>query len=116
MMKVVLENYPENDCYERVKFLGSRFALGIQPGQLCAGSNLVGRDTCVGDSGGALQTVTDPSSCTFHVVGVISTGLVGCGVGKSRAVYTKVSHYLDWIEENVWGSKAYSTGTFKKIM
>ncbi|KFB35241.1 hypothetical protein ZHAS_00001384 [Anopheles sinensis] len=40
MMKVVLENYPENDCYERVKFLGSRFALGIQPGQLCAGSNL----------------------------------------------------------------------------
>ncbi|KFB38139.1 hypothetical protein ZHAS_00005429 [Anopheles sinensis] len=114
MMKVALEKFPEDDCLARVKHLESRYGLGILPGQMCVGSNTVGRDTCVGDSGGALQTVTNPSTCTFHVVGVVSTGLKGCGIGKARAVYTKVPYYLDWIEEIVWGAKMNSA--YEKIL
>ncbi|XP_058123862.1 serine protease snake-like [Anopheles coustani] len=100
MMKVVLEEFPVQDCYSRYRF-SSRFGLGITDGQLCVGSNTRGRDTCIGDSGGPLQTVTNPTTCTFHVVGVTSTGLGGCGVGKARAVYVKVSHYIGWIEDNI---------------
>ncbi|KFB35242.1 hypothetical protein ZHAS_00001385 [Anopheles sinensis] len=114
MAKVVLEKFPKEDCFERLNVLG-HFGRGIIDGQLCVGSNTEGRDTCEGDSGGPLQTVTDPSTCTFHVVGVISTGIRGCGVGKSRAVYTNVSHYLGWIEENVWGDKADSTDIYEAI-
>ncbi|KFB38142.1 hypothetical protein ZHAS_00005432 [Anopheles sinensis] len=114
MMKVVLEEFPEEDCVKRFN-LKSRFGRGITDGLLCVGSNTTVRDTCLGDSAGPLQTVTDPSTCTYHVIGVVSTGLKGCGIGKARAVYTMVSYYLDWIEENVWGPKANSMETYEKI-
>lgn len=36
----------------------------------------------------------------YHIVGITSFGAI-CGSGLP-SVYTRVSHYLDWIEENVW--------------
>lgn len=36
----------------------------------------------------------------FHVVGVVSFGQF-CGF-DTPGVYTRVSHYLPWIEEIVW--------------
>uniref|UniRef100_A0A182J2J5 Uncharacterized protein n=1 Tax=Anopheles atroparvus TaxID=41427 RepID=A0A182J2J5_ANOAO len=105
MRKVQLEEFPEEECAKAFKY-STEFCEGIQPGQLCAGSDVGDRDTCVGDSGGPLQTVTNTQTCMYHVVGITSWGNAACGVGKVRAVYTKVSYYLNWIEDNVWGPNA----------
>uniref|UniRef100_A0A2M4BUH5 Putative trypsin-like serine protease n=1 Tax=Anopheles marajoara TaxID=58244 RepID=A0A2M4BUH5_9DIPT len=102
MMKVQLDEFPVNDCEQA--FLGDRrFKNGIHGGQMCVGSIVGGKDTCQGDSGGPLQTVTTPKTCIYHIVGITSVG-GACGIGQSKAVYTKVSYYLDWIEDNVWGA------------
>uniref|UniRef100_A0A182N6C5 Peptidase S1 domain-containing protein n=1 Tax=Anopheles dirus TaxID=7168 RepID=A0A182N6C5_9DIPT len=102
MMKVQLEEFPADDCARYFK--GSRgFPMGIHEGQLCIGSKEGGRDTCRGDSGGPLQVVTNLKTCTYSIVGITSTGKA-CGLGESKAIYTKVSHYIGWIEDNVWGA------------
>uniref|UniRef100_A0A182IWH0 Uncharacterized protein n=1 Tax=Anopheles atroparvus TaxID=41427 RepID=A0A182IWH0_ANOAO len=104
MMKVQLDEFPVEDCIETFK-TDRRFRGGVHNGQLCIGSIVEGRDTCQGDSGGPLQTVTSPHSCMYHVVGITSTG-GACGIANSKAIYTKVSYYLEWLEDNVWGRNA----------
>uniref|UniRef100_A0A182Q0D7 Peptidase S1 domain-containing protein n=1 Tax=Anopheles farauti TaxID=69004 RepID=A0A182Q0D7_9DIPT len=104
MRKVQLDEFPTDDC--RLLFHNNRrFRTGIDEGQLCVGSLLGGRDTCQGDSGGPLQVMTNGTTCSYSVVGVTSEGKA-CGVGQSKAIYTKVSHYIGWIEDNVWGADA----------
>ncbi|XP_052871294.1 serine protease snake-like, partial [Anopheles cruzii] len=100
MMKVQLDLFPTTDCDQLIQ-LNRRFSDGMNEGQLCVGSLVGGKDTCQGDSGGPLQTVTEPKSCLYHVVGLTSIG-AACGIGQSKAIYTNVAHYLDWIEETVW--------------
>ncbi|XP_053670907.1 serine protease snake-like [Anopheles nili] len=104
MKKVQLDEFPVDDCTQSFKY-DRRFRNGVREGQLCVGSIVEGRDTCQGDSGGPLQVVTNSKTCTYAVVGITSTG-GACGIGQSKAVYTKVSHYIDWIEDNVWGANA----------
>ncbi|EEZ99357.2 serine protease snake [Tribolium castaneum] len=72
--------------------------------QLCAGSGQDGKDTCQGDSGGPLQIYHegDDVVCMYDIVGVTSFGR---GCGQSPGVYTRVSHYIQWIEEIVWPEK-----------
>ncbi|XP_050079173.1 serine protease snake-like, partial [Anopheles maculipalpis] len=102
MMKVQLDEFPVGECVKAFK--GDRkFKNGIKDGQLCIGSIVEGRDTCQGDSGGPIQVVTNSKSCSYGLVAITSTGGI-CGIGNSKAVYTKVSHYIDWIEDNVWGA------------
>ncbi|XP_044305612.1 complement C1r subcomponent isoform X2 [Varanus komodoensis] len=60
----------------------------------CAGSPKEGKDTCQGDSGGAL-TVRDPETERWVATGIVSWG-IGCG--KGYGFYTKVMNYLDWIK------------------
>ncbi|XP_053660749.1 serine protease snake-like [Anopheles marshallii] len=100
MMKVQLDLFPSGDCGELFRD-NRKFRDGIDEGQLCVGSLAGGKDTCQGDSGGPLQTITEPRSCIYNIVGLTSTGSA-CGVGNSKAIYTKVAHYLDWIEQVVW--------------
>ena len=104
MMKVNLDEFPVSDCKRSFKS-HPKFRQGVRDGQLCVGSIVEGRDTCQGDSGGPLQVVTNPRSCSFAVVGITSIGGV-CGGPNAKAIYTKVSHYIDWIEDNVWGANA----------
>lgn len=40
--------------------------------------------------------------CMYTIVGVTSFGSVYCGSIGIPAIYTKVFHYLDWIEASVW--------------
>lgn len=101
LMKVQLQVYPSTDCtFEQAK---RKFPMGVIDGQICAGSKNDNRDTCQGDSGGPLEIVTDQKGCTFHVIGVTSTG-VACGYG-TPSIYTRVSSYIDWIEGVVWGDE-----------
>uniref|UniRef100_A0A182VXJ8 Peptidase S1 domain-containing protein n=1 Tax=Anopheles minimus TaxID=112268 RepID=A0A182VXJ8_9DIPT len=104
MMKVQLDEFNTDDCDRTFKG-DRRVRNGLQDGQLCVGSIVQGRDTCQGDSGGPLQVVSNAKTCSYAVVGITSTGGF-CGIGNSQAIYTKVSHYIDWIEDNVWGANA----------
>jgi len=75
---------------------------GITPSMICAGdpSGNWTKDTCQGDSGGPLQIV-HPSKCLFQLIGITSFGKA-CAMIDIPGVYTRVSHYLPWIEGIVW--------------
>lgn len=62
---------------------------------------------CFTDSGGPLQIYKWNSNVgsQMSVIGVTSAGSAACGLRNSYGVYTKVSIFLDWIEENVWPNK-----------
>jgi secreted trypsin-like serine protease len=70
----------------------------IDAGQLCAGLELGGRDSCQGDSGGPL-VARDRGGCPYQV-GIVSWG-AGCADREAYGVYTRVSHYADWIQRQV---------------
>ncbi|XP_013149176.1 PREDICTED: serine protease snake-like [Papilio polytes] len=76
--------------------------------QLCAGKLTGGVDACQGDSGGPLQVKIDlPSNsegAMHYVIGVTSFG-IGCARANTPGVYTRVSSFIDWIENVVWGAK-----------
>jgi len=77
----------------------SKFPNGLDTEtQICAGN--LNKDTCKGDSGGPLQINLDKPYCMQAVVGITSFGK-RCGSG-APAVYTRVSHYVPWIESIVW--------------
>ncbi len=72
----------------------------IKGSMLCAGKK--GSDSCQGDSGGplVLKSANGP-------VGVVSFG-EGCGRENKYGVYTRVSSYQRWIQDNT--APAKSTG------
>ncbi|XP_075550112.1 serine protease 33-like [Dermacentor variabilis] len=62
----------------------------------CARALLGGRGSCKGDSGGP---ATQTEKGLAIVVGIVSFGR-GCARARYAGVYTKVSHYVDWIRGN----------------
>ncbi|KAI4485606.1 hypothetical protein M0802_012668 [Mischocyttarus mexicanus] len=76
---------------------------GVTPSMLCAGDPNGGwiKDACQGDSGGPLQTLHPKYSCLYQVIGITSFG-IGCAIFNAPGVYTRVSYYLNWIEDIVW--------------
>ena len=63
----------------------------------CAGLSKGGKDSCQGDSGGPAVKI-EKNKATL--VGVVSFG-DGCAEPGKPGLYTRVSNYLDWIEENL---------------
>lgn len=76
-----------------------RVAYGqrVNKDHLCAGLKQGGKDSCQGDSGGPLVRRRGNQT---ELVGIVSFGY-GCAQAGSPGVYTKVSHYVDWINENL---------------
>ena len=66
----------------------------IGAGQVCAGYEQGTMDSCQGDSGGPLVVPGGPTGWTQ--IGVVSFGR-GCAQPGAFGVYTRVSHYIDWI-------------------
>lgn len=54
-----------------------------------------------GDSGGPIQIITPNNKCIFHIIGITSFGR-SCAARNAVGVYTRVSSFLDWIEQVVW--------------
>ncbi|XP_013138183.1 PREDICTED: serine protease snake-like [Papilio polytes] len=79
----------------------NRYWDGFAPTQMCAGELNGGKDTCQGDSGAPIQVMTEPSVRVYHIMGLTSFG-GRCAQKGSPAVYTRVSSYIDWIEDIVW--------------
>ncbi|XP_063899135.1 serine protease persephone [Helicoverpa armigera] len=69
--------------------------------QMCYGHREEAKDTCEGDSGGPLQSSAHLSDCLFTILGVTSYGRA-CGFAGGSGMYTRVSHYVPWIEGIVW--------------
>lgn len=62
---------------------------------LCAYNE--GHDACQGDSGGPL---TVEENGNFVLIGVVSGG-AGCGARGHAGTYTRVTHFQQWIKDNV---------------
>ncbi|CAM1296279.1 Uncharacterised protein r2_g556 [Pycnogonum litorale] len=60
---------------------------------MCAGYAKGGRDSCQGDSGGPLLW---KDRGQYYVIGIVSAG-IGCARQNLPGLYTKASHYRNWI-------------------
>ncbi|XP_022916661.1 serine protease Hayan-like [Onthophagus taurus] len=102
LLKTSLAPVNINDCNNTAQ---TRIAAKpVFDTQICAtSSDDTSRDTCEGDSGGPMfieskqvKGVSIPAS----LVGITSYGPL-CG-SKFPSIYTRVSKYINWIEEKVW--------------
>uniref|UniRef100_A0ABI7ZIR1 t-plasminogen activator n=1 Tax=Felis catus TaxID=9685 RepID=A0ABI7ZIR1_FELCA len=90
--------YPAGRCTSQ-----HLFNRTVTNNMLCAGDTRSGgnqanlHDACQGDSGGPLVCMKDNH---MTLVGIISWGL-GCGQKDVPGVYTKITNYLDWIQDNM---------------
>jgi len=81
-----------SSCQERYPSTG----LSILDSHLCAGFPEGGVDTCIADSGGPI--FLSDGEGEFLQLGITSAG-EGCA-GTFPGVYTRISSYIQWIDEN----------------
>ncbi|XP_055550367.1 CLIP domain-containing serine protease B4-like [Wyeomyia smithii] len=75
--------------------------VDIIESQLCAGGK-AGQDSCRGDSGGPLMKLESvQGKNSWFLKGLVSFGSNKCGTKDVPGVYTRVSHFIDWIQENI---------------
>nr|XP_023023062.1 complement C1r subcomponent-like [Leptinotarsa decemlineata] len=101
LMAVTLDIYPNERCSKIAEVDSDQLPNGITSNMLCAGDIRGGSDTCTGDSGGPLLITKNGNQCKFYIVGITSFG-ISCGVVNTSGIYTRVSEYISWIEQNIW--------------
>uniref|UniRef100_A0A1B0A9D8 Peptidase S1 domain-containing protein n=1 Tax=Glossina pallidipes TaxID=7398 RepID=A0A1B0A9D8_GLOPL len=95
LLKASLMVIPNEECEKYYQTDRDVASSGLADTHLCAGDPEHSRDTCQGDSGGPLVMDTGK-----FIVGITSFGF-GCA-GAAPSIYTRVSSYIDWIEEVIW--------------
>ncbi|XP_038609856.1 tryptase beta-2-like [Tachyglossus aculeatus] len=94
-LKITLSDFEK--CTINYKYVGLEI---LNNEMICAGSEEGMKDSCSGDSGG-------PFVCkigrNWTQIGVVSWGLI-CGVSSFPGIYTNVSHYQEWIKQNIRGN------------
>ncbi|XP_017766530.1 PREDICTED: transmembrane protease serine 9-like [Eufriesea mexicana] len=66
--------------------------------QICTGIGAKEISACSGDSGGPLAQIVDGNAVQ---VGIVSWGMMPCGSSRAPSVYTRVSFFVDWINEHM---------------
>ncbi|XP_061638447.1 mannan-binding lectin serine protease 1 [Phyllopteryx taeniolatus] len=90
---------PQDEC--RASYAARAGGYNISDNMFCAGFYEGGRDTCLGDSGGAF-VAQDPVSRQWAALGLVSwAGPEECGSRRVYGVYTRVNKYLKWIQERL---------------
>ena len=75
-----------------------------------------GKDTCQGDSGGPLYySDTINSASKFVVAGITSYGY-RCAVKDYPGIYTRVSYYIDWINNQTNYNVNSAGGSYVKSL
>jgi secreted trypsin-like serine protease len=98
------EDEPEELQNVKVKILPNEYCSRVAKdtpkfwhSQLCSGNYSGGQDACQGDSGGGLYTRL---ASRYILSGIVSYG-DGCARPKLPGIYTRLSYYLDWIEDEM---------------
>lgn len=90
LLKTQVNVVPQKLCKQRYNGIYNIYKKEM----ICAGAKGGGRDSCQGDSGGPLY---GPDG---RQVGIVSFG-VGCGMPKYPGVYTRISHYKEFINDMI---------------
>uniref|UniRef100_A0A3B5M002 trypsin n=1 Tax=Xiphophorus couchianus TaxID=32473 RepID=A0A3B5M002_9TELE len=103
---VKLPVVPQDEC--QASYASRSVRYNITDNMFCAGFFQGGRDTCLGDSGGAFVM---QAGRRWAVFGLVSwAGPEDCGSQRVYGVYTRVEKYLDWIQSRA----SRANKTFKK--
>uniref|UniRef100_A0A8P4GM08 Mannan-binding lectin serine protease 1 n=1 Tax=Dicentrarchus labrax TaxID=13489 RepID=A0A8P4GM08_DICLA len=93
---VKLPVVPQDEC--QASYASRSVSYNITDNMFCAGFFEGGRDTCLGDSGGAF-VMEDGVSQRWAVFGLVSWGgPEECGSQRVYGVYTRVAKYVEWIQ------------------
>ncbi|MEQ2253424.1 hypothetical protein ILYODFUR_031931, partial [Ilyodon furcidens] len=94
---VKLPVVPLDEC--RASYTLRSVSYNITDNMFCAGFFQGGRDTCLGDSGGAFVMEVKRRWAVF---GLVSWGgPEDCGSQRVYGVYTRVDKYVNWIQSHV---------------
>uniref|UniRef100_A0A182JGM8 Uncharacterized protein n=1 Tax=Anopheles atroparvus TaxID=41427 RepID=A0A182JGM8_ANOAO len=106
LQRVELDSLDLTECPRRIAVSRRQMPDGFRGDQFCAASSTM--DTCEGDSGGPIgvKRFNVGGAVIPLVVGVVSFG-APCMPG-STGVYTKVSPFVDWIEQTTNRSFGYA--------
>ncbi|XP_029301697.1 mannan-binding lectin serine protease 1 [Cottoperca gobio] len=89
----------QDEC--EASYTSRSVSYNITDNMFCAGFFEGGRDTCLGDSGGAF-VMEDEVSRRWAVFGLVSWGgPEDCGSQRVYGVYTRVAKYVEWIQEQL---------------
>ncbi|XP_031616943.1 serine protease persephone-like isoform X2 [Contarinia nasturtii] len=103
LLKIKINTMPLSECntiYTKHDVLKNEEVFHLDIGQYCAYDPAGIKDSCQGDSGGPLQHIPNNDANEATIVAIVSFGN-GCGL-KLPGIYTRVSHYINWIESVVW--------------
>lgn len=104
LMKAIVDEMSFDGCQDSFGYVRNlneiKLPDNVRTTQLCARDTKdPPSDSCKGDSGSAMHVMGNDKR--YHAVGVVSFGMTTCG-SKFPSVYTRVSQYIDWIENIVW--------------
>ncbi|XP_076590722.1 mannan-binding lectin serine protease 1 isoform X3 [Chaetodon auriga] len=87
----------QDEC--QASYASRSVSYNITDNMFCAGFFEGGRDTCLGDSGGAF-VMEEGAGQSWAVFGLVSWGgPEECGSQRVYGVYTRVAKYVEWIEK-----------------